>query len=157
MDLSGVSGWVQVLLSLSAIASFAGLLLAYLKVGLSKGTIDTLKESNSALTARKEELEDESRQKDIRYERILTEIQGKLDLLTATNKILNEALSNKQSNDQILEAIKAHHREYLKNNTLFNDRYTEGQTTVGLKVDAVHSLGIKALDKLDELTLVSES
>lgn len=102
-----------------AFAAIAGAVVAYFRVGLSKSTIETLKESNAALN---------ERVGDLRTEQVTT--ATRLSAVESENAVLRDALSAKIDVSAILELVGRHHAVTVATAEAFDGRFTAAMIDV---------------------------
>lgn len=102
---------------------------AYFRVAVSKATIDTLKESNAALTERVTILE-----------RDQIAINTRNTTLLAENGILRDALSGKADTAALASAIEAHHKSVGKVFDRADERFTEAMLQVNASFSRLERL-----------------
>jgi cell division septum initiation protein DivIVA len=96
---------------------------AYFRASLAKATIDTLKESNGALTEQVAIVKDEAAQ-----------LATRVALLERENEQLRAA--PRVAFDQLLGAIETHHAEILADRHEFAQQWTAAMTNIGSKLDS---------------------
>jgi len=114
-------------MGLVSLASVAGVIVAYFRVSLAQATIATLKESNDALRERNAEID-----------ALVIQMEARLLVLEGNNRVLREAVSGKESNQHVIDAVNHHHAEVMADRLVLGDRLTESALLLGQKVDANH-------------------
>lgn len=108
-----------------AIVVLVAVIVAYFRVNLSQATIDTLKESNAALTTRNGELDAE-----------LLDLKPRVAALERENEVLRSALGGKADVERIAALIEHHHDEVMADRRAFEERFTAAMVTVGERLDS---------------------
>lgn len=137
MTFANLSGWIGLLLAIVTAASIAAVIVAYFRVSLARGTIDLLTEHRDALSKRNDELDT-----------AILRMEKRMAVLESDNKVLREAVSGRESNAHVIEALNHHHDEVTSARRAFSQQYRESQVVLGQKLEANH----KALN--DILTLL---
>lgn len=117
--------WVAGLLSVLGVVLAASTAVAYFRAGLAKATIETLRESNDALTARNGELD-----------AVIMRLETRLSALERENEVLRSALGGKADVERVVEVVEHHHEEVMADRRMFEDRFTTAMVVVGEKLDA---------------------
>lgn len=131
-----MNAWIVGVAGIFGIVALVGVIVAYFRVNLSQATIDTLKESNAALTARNGELDSE-----------LLDIKARVGALERENESLRSALDGKADVERIAVLVEHHHEDVMADRRMFQDRFTAAMVEMGDKLDANRSAvaDVKAL------------
>ncbi len=121
-----VSGWLATLGVVLGVVLAVATVVAYFRTALAKATIDTLKESNAALTEQVAILKSEA-----------TSLEARLTVVERENETLRAA--PRVAFDQLMGAIETHHREVLEDRHAFAQQWQAAQLDLGNRLDANRS------------------
>lgn len=120
------SSWASTVGIVLGIVLAVATVVAYFRASLAKATIDTLKESNAALTEQVAILKAEARTTETR----LSAVERENESLRAAPRV---------AFDQLLNAIENHHREVIDDRHTFAELWHAAQIETGNKLDANHA------------------